>query len=86
MRENYVSRVGKLRQEKGLTQRQIAEALGVDVSTVRNWEKSRDGVKMFVRVAKLCDLFDCQPTDLYEEEKDGGIGNRLSHTNPPLLL
>ena len=64
-----MSRVAKLREEKGLTQRQIAETLNVDVSTVRNWEKSRDGVKMFVRVAKLCELFDCQPTDLFEEEK-----------------
>ena len=71
MGENYVSRVAKLREEAGLTQRQIAEALGVDVSTVRNWEKSRDGVKMFVRVAKLCELFNCQPVDLFEEEEMG---------------
>ena len=71
MGENYVSRIAQLREEKGLTQRQIAETLGVDVSTVRNWEKSREGVKMFVRVAKLCKLFDCQPVDLFEEEKVG---------------
>ncbi|MBU7587336.1 MAG: helix-turn-helix domain-containing protein [Nostoc sp. TH1S01] len=64
--DGYVSRIAKLREEKQLTQRQIAEALGLDVSTVRNWEKSRDGVKMFVRVAKLCELLDCQPKDLYE--------------------
>jgi transcriptional regulator with XRE-family HTH domain len=71
MGEIYVSRIAKLREEKGLTQRQIAEMLGVDVSTVRNWEKNRDGVKMFVRVAKLCELFDCLPVDLFEEEKIG---------------
>ncbi len=61
-----MSKIAKLREGKNLTQRQIAEALGVDVSTVRNWEKSRDGVKMFVRVARLCELFNCQPSDLYE--------------------
>ncbi|MBW4617194.1 MAG: helix-turn-helix transcriptional regulator [Desmonostoc vinosum HA7617-LM4] len=71
MGENYVSRIAQLREEKGLTQRQIAETLGVDVSTVRNWEKSREGVKMFVRVARLCELFDCQPVDLFEEERIG---------------
>lgn len=60
-----------LRRQKGLTQSQVAEALGVDVSTVRNWEKSREGVKMFVRVARLCELFDCQPVDLFEEEEAG---------------
>ena len=69
MGKNYVSKIAKLREEKGLTQRQIAENLGVDVSTVRNWEKSREGVKMFMRVAKLCELFDCRPVDLFEEEK-----------------
>lgn len=66
MGEIYVSAIAKLREEKSLTQRQVADALGVDVSTVRNWEKSRDGVKMFLRVAKLCELFNCQPSDLYE--------------------
>ncbi len=69
MGENYVSKVASLRESKGLTQRQIAQALGVDVSTVRNWEKSRDGVKMFVRVARLCRLLECQPDDLYGEEE-----------------
>ena len=63
-----MSRIAKLREENELTQRQVAESLGVDVSTVRNWEKSRDGVNMFVRVAKLCKLFDCRPDDLFEEE------------------
>lgn len=61
-----VSTIAKLREQKNLTQRQIAEALGVDVSTVRNWEKSRDGVKMFVRVAGLCKLLECGPDDLFE--------------------
>ncbi len=55
-----------LRRQKGLTQSQVAKALDIDVSTVRNWEKGRDGTKMFVRVAKLCDLFNCKPSDLYE--------------------
>ena len=71
MRENYVSRIAELRDEKGLTQRQVAIALGVDVSTVRNWEKSRDGIKMFVRVARLCQLFGCDPGQLYKEDEDG---------------
>ncbi|RUT03638.1 hypothetical protein DSM106972_052770 [Dulcicalothrix desertica PCC 7102] len=55
-----------LRRQKGLTQSQVAKALGIDVSTVRNWEKSRDGTKMFMRVADLCELFNCNPRDLYE--------------------
>jgi len=63
-----------LRRQKGLTQAQVAQALSVDVSTVRNWEKSREGKKMFERVAKLCNLLDCEPVDLYEEEQTAGEG------------
>lgn len=70
MGEIYVSAIAKLREEKSLTQRQVADVLGVDISTVRNWEKSREGVKMFIRVAKLCDLFECHPSDLYEQVDD----------------
>ena len=68
MGEIYVSKVAQLRESKDLTQRQLAQALGVDVSTVRNWERDRDGVKMFVRVARLCAVLDCAPMDLFEEE------------------
>ena len=66
-----MSRIAELRDEKGLTQRQVAAELGVDVSTVRNWEKNRDGIKMFVRVARLCRLFGCDPEDLYKEGEEG---------------
>jgi len=68
MGEIYVSKVAELRESKALTQRELAQKLGVDVSTVRNWERDRDGVKMFVRVARLCAVLDCSPTDLFEEE------------------
>lgn len=71
MGENYVSRIAELRELKKMTQRQVADALGVDTSTVRNWERNRDGVSMIVRVAKLCDLFECGPWDLVG--KDAGI-------------
>ncbi|MDY6783386.1 MAG: helix-turn-helix transcriptional regulator [Cyanobacteriota bacterium] len=64
----FVSRIFKLREKKGLTQRQMAQMLDVDVSTIRNWEKSRGGVQMFVRVAQLCELFECQPANLFEKE------------------
>ena len=67
-----MSRIAELREEKGLTQRQVAAALDVDPSTVRNWERNRDGTSMFVRVARLCDLFECSPWDLVKI--DEGIG------------
>jgi DNA-binding XRE family transcriptional regulator len=57
-----------LRRKAGLTQAETAKAIGVDVSTIRNWEKRREGGSMFRRVASLCDLFECSPWDLVEEE------------------
>ena len=68
MGEIFVSNIAKLREERNLTQRQVASILDVDISTVRNWERGRDGVKMFVRVARLCELFDCRPQDLIRQE------------------
>ena len=66
-----MSRIAELRDGKGMTQREVAAELGVDVSTVRNWEKNRDGVKMFIRVARLCRLFGCDPEDLYKVDEEG---------------
>ncbi|KYC42092.1 hypothetical protein WA1_19015 [Scytonema hofmannii PCC 7110] len=63
--------IAKLREKTGLTQKQLADLIGVDPSTIRNWERGK-GMEMFVRVAKLCELLECQPTDLIEEE----IGER----------
>lgn len=61
-----MSAIAKLRRKRKLTQRQIATALDIDVSTVRNWEKSKDGVQMFRCVAKLCALLNCSPDELTE--------------------
>jgi putative transcriptional regulator len=59
-----MSKFAKLRKKKRLTQRRVAEILGVDTSTVRNWEKGRGGIIIFQRIAKLCDLLECEPKDL----------------------
>lgn len=40
MEDIYVSRVAELRKSKDLTQRQLADLIGVDPSTIRNWERN----------------------------------------------
>lgn len=64
----YVSNIAELRKQKKLTQRQLADLVGVDTSTIRNWERNRGGVETFMRLAKLCEALNCQPQDLFKSD------------------
>lgn len=61
-----MSRVAVLRKRAGLTQRQLADALGVTESTIANYEQGRNGLDWFERVAKLCKTLNCVPEDLID--------------------
>ncbi|WP_236096236.1 helix-turn-helix transcriptional regulator [Lyngbya confervoides] len=63
-----MSRLAELRKGKDLTQRNLADLVGVDPSTIRNWERDRGGIETFVRVAKLCEVLECSPSDLFRVE------------------
>jgi transcriptional regulator with XRE-family HTH domain len=66
MGEIYVSKVAFLRKRKELTQRQLADLIGVDPSTIRNWERDRGGIETFVKIAKLCKVLECNIDELFE--------------------
>ena len=65
MGEIPVSRVGELRKKIDLTQRQLAEMVGVTETTIRNWENNRSGVEWFERVSRLCEALKCSPNELF---------------------
>ncbi|WP_228039111.1 helix-turn-helix domain-containing protein [Nostoc sp. LEGE 12450] len=70
LNENEPSKgIASLRQKVGLTQRQLADLVGVTETTIRNWENNRSGVEWFERVAKLCDSLQCTPNDLFGYQK-----------------
>lgn len=71
MGEIPVSCVAELRKRLDLTQRQLADLVGVTETTVRNWENNRSGVEWFERIAKLCDALQCTPSDLFKYKKIG---------------
>ena len=59
-----MSKVAELRKELGLTQKELANLVGVTESTIRNWENNRNGIEWFERIAKLCNALKCGPDDL----------------------
>jgi transcriptional regulator with XRE-family HTH domain len=65
-----VTRIAKLREDMGLTQRELAQLLEVTENTVANWENNRTGLEWIERVIKLCRLFECSPEDLLEYVPD----------------
>lgn len=61
-----VSKIAELRQKAGMTQRELADALDVTESTVRNYERGRNSLKALELVIGLCKVFDCKPEDLVD--------------------
>ena len=61
-----MSRLAEVRRSKGLTQRQLADIVGVDSSTIRNWERDRAGGVAFARLAKICRALECSPDELVD--------------------
>lgn len=68
-----MSKVAELRKrvvnpktKKEMTQLELAQAVGVTESTISNWEKGRNALVWFERVAKLCKTLNCAPDDLID--------------------
>ena len=66
-----MSKIAELREKAGLTQKELADFVGIDISTLRNWERNRSGIEAFVRIDRLCTTLQCEPGDLYAPEDIG---------------
>ncbi len=64
MHWEYQPRIAKLRDQKGLTQLELAQQVGVTETTIANWERGRSGVEWLDRLIRLCATLDCAPEDL----------------------
>jgi len=59
------------RKKAGVTQKNLAEALGVTDHTIRNWEKGREEPRLFIwQVKTICQMFNCTLDDLPDALKD----------------
>ena len=57
------ARLAEVRRRCGLTQRQLAKAVGVTITAIQNWERGRHGISA-KRLGRLADALYCQPLDL----------------------
>lgn len=69
-RKKPVSRIAQFREQKGLTQLELAQLLDVTENTIANWEKGRSSLNWIVRTINLCKIFQCTPDQLIEYVPD----------------
>jgi len=60
--------IKKLRRERGMTQEELAESIGVSVSAVSQWESEKTAPDISL-VPSLCNLFDVSADVLFEIDK-----------------
>lgn len=62
----------KLRKDKGVTQREVADALGVSVRAVHGWEKGEFQPNLSIpQIKALCTLLDVSVYDLPDNFAEG---------------
>jgi len=59
-------RLKEHRIRQGLTQRELADLLGVTENTVANVESGRNGTRKLLQAIALCLVLQCKPNDLFE--------------------
>lgn len=70
---NFASTIRDARKVLGLTQKQLAHKLGVQNTTISNWEKSlsKPGPDM---IERLCQVLGIQPGALFGQDESGELG------------
>jgi putative transcriptional regulator len=66
-------KIRDLRLEKNLTQRQVADTLGMTESNYRKLENTRVKSISFDTIDTLCKIFTCTPGDIFEVIEDDPI-------------
>lgn len=65
--EIFGNRLKFLRSEKQLSQKQVADRLGVAVSTYANWEQGRREPSI-IDIYKIISALEVQPNDLFGDD------------------
>lgn len=75
---NFAKRLKEARQKKGFNQSQLAEALGVSLSTIQNYERGTTApkagmVQLLGSILECNDIWLLGGEELYEKIKEGGL-------------
>lgn len=65
------SRIAALREAAQLTQRQLADRVGVTETTIANWEQGRSGIEWITRLTRLCQVLNCELAALIAVAENG---------------
>lgn len=57
-KNNFKIMIKKIRKDAGYTQKTLADALGISIETIKNWEQGRNIPEIEI-ICRLCDFFDC---------------------------
>ena len=84
------SRIAELREQLGMTQRELADYVGVTGTTIANWEKGRRGLEWFDRIIRLCSALDCKPDELVSymssDHSDDEVSQEMKFSDMQRLL
>lgn len=85
MKINMGKNIRKRREQKHMSQIELAEMLGVTSAAVSSWELDRTSPKMGV-IEKMCEIFGCTADDLVYGLPKNEVDYSLSLSNEEILL
>lgn len=67
--EQFGERLARIRERSGLTQKQLADAIGVTVQTISNWETGIRKPRLYLEeTSSLCEALSCTLDELTGKE------------------
>lgn len=77
----------ELRSIAGVTQKQLADCLSVDLKTIGNWERGKSSISL-EDACRVCDVLGCTPNDLcgwYDEHPEDRPSSSVTREESTLL-
>ncbi len=80
---NIGERILKLRKEKGLSQEEVANIIGVSRQTISKWETGESNPD-FDKIVPLCDLYNISTDELIRGESNSNVEKNIEKENSEL--